>query len=224
MESRDSVSNEELNETLLKLSRKIDRLSSQLEVLSDKLDKIQPEDNLELKSKNEVEIEEQNALDEDYLMPADIVFENEALQKTGTTLIKLRIATASEIAQITGKDRAVESFYLNDLWSRNKVRKIRIGRKVYFYAGRASEIEPFKNSEVKTEWRELLVSIIQNVDTFEVNKKIQLNKLAKNDSEINELKEKLEVIASQTEFLKLQNFDSSKPVIEFIATEWLKLA
>lgn len=55
------------------------------------------------------------------------------LRKTAIVLSKKGEATAKEIAEETGKARAVESSYLNQLCTMNFVDKKRVGRTVYFY-------------------------------------------------------------------------------------------
>ncbi len=234
------VSNEDLHDLLLNLTNKIDRLTSRIDSIEKKINKITAIETNKLVDKNEVEIEEQLEYDEDYLTPTDLVFENEATKNSGMKLISFRIATASEIANITKKDRAVESLYLNDLWSRNKVRKLRIGRKIYFYTGRLSEIKPFKNSIIKQDWRDILISIIRDMTTFSSNRTVKIEKILKNyfilthsddtkPSDLNptlksklekEIKEKLREIAEDTQFIK---FDPNEQNIEFIVQEWMKL-
>lgn len=54
------------------------------------------------------------------------------LQTTVLTLLKLGRATASEISESTGKARAVESAYLNQLVIMKIVHKERKGRKAFF--------------------------------------------------------------------------------------------
>ena len=54
------------------------------------------------------------------------------LQVTALTLIKLGSATATEVSAITGKERAVESAYLNQLVVMQIVRKERQDRKAVF--------------------------------------------------------------------------------------------
>lgn len=54
------------------------------------------------------------------------------LQVTILTLIKLGRGTAQEVANITGKERAVESAYLNQLAVMQMVRKERQERKAVF--------------------------------------------------------------------------------------------
>ena len=54
------------------------------------------------------------------------------LQVTMLTLIKLGRGTAQEVANVTGKERAVESAYLNQLAVMQIVRKERKERKAVF--------------------------------------------------------------------------------------------
>lgn len=54
------------------------------------------------------------------------------LQTTIVTLLKLGHATASEVSESTGKARAVESAYLNQLVIMRVARKEREGRKAFF--------------------------------------------------------------------------------------------
>ncbi len=54
------------------------------------------------------------------------------LQTTIVTLLKLGHATAEDIAGCTGKARAVESAYLNQLTTMKIVLKDRKGRKAWF--------------------------------------------------------------------------------------------
>ena len=54
------------------------------------------------------------------------------LQTTIVTLLKLGRATAPEVSKSTGKARAVESAYLNQLVVMKIVRKERKGRKAFF--------------------------------------------------------------------------------------------
>lgn len=236
IEEKNSVSNEDLKEELSHLSKKVDKLSNQLKLIEQKLNLITGIQKSQ--GGNDVEVEEQNELDEDYLTPSDLIFENDAIRNTGMKLISLRIATASEIANITKKDRAVESLYLNDLWSRNKVRKLRIGRKIYFYIGKPSEIKPFKNSIIKSEWRNVLLSIIRELSNFETNKTLNFHKIVNNYLEYtktDEMTNKNEVTESQKQVEKtvleiLQDIEKTANLvkitdqkIEFIIKNWMEL-
>jgi len=54
------------------------------------------------------------------------------LQTTIITLLKLGHATAAEVSELTGKARAVESGYLNQLVVMKVIRKERKGHKAFF--------------------------------------------------------------------------------------------
>ena len=55
------------------------------------------------------------------------------LRKSALALSSLREATATDLSKETGRVRAVESDYLNQLVSMGLVKKKRKGRDVYFY-------------------------------------------------------------------------------------------
>ncbi len=54
------------------------------------------------------------------------------LQTTISALLKLGVATATDVSKVTGKARAVESAYLNQFVTMRIVFKERIGRKAFF--------------------------------------------------------------------------------------------
>ena len=54
------------------------------------------------------------------------------LRKTALTLIKLGRAMAEDVAKETGRARAIESAYLNQLVRMEYVRRERVGKRVYF--------------------------------------------------------------------------------------------
>jgi hypothetical protein len=54
------------------------------------------------------------------------------LQVSLTSLLKLGLASADQVAAVTGKARAVESSYLNQLTIMHLVRKEHRGRPVFF--------------------------------------------------------------------------------------------
>jgi len=58
------------------------------------------------------------------------------LRKTAMSLCRCQKATAEEISEKTGRARAVESAYLNQLVIMGYVKKEREGRKAYFYVDR----------------------------------------------------------------------------------------
>jgi hypothetical protein len=55
------------------------------------------------------------------------------LRKTATILCDLGKATADQVAKESGRVRAIESSYLNQLVVMGHVNKMRKGRRVYFY-------------------------------------------------------------------------------------------
>jgi predicted transcriptional regulator len=55
-----------------------------------------------------------------------------SLQKTMLTAQDLKEATSSEVAEKTGRDRTVETIYLNQLTRLGYLSKERRGRKIYF--------------------------------------------------------------------------------------------
>lgn len=58
------------------------------------------------------------------------------LRKTAVVICRKGRATAEEIAEQTGRARAVESAYLNQLVTMGYIKKMRKGRKAYFYIDR----------------------------------------------------------------------------------------
>lgn len=54
------------------------------------------------------------------------------LRKTAMALARMGEGTAKDVARVTGRERAVESAYLNQLARMGYVRKRRVGRKVVF--------------------------------------------------------------------------------------------
>jgi len=54
------------------------------------------------------------------------------LRKTALTIIKLGRAMAGDVAKETGRARAIESAYLNQLVRMEYVRRERVGKRVYF--------------------------------------------------------------------------------------------
>ncbi len=57
----------------------------------------------------------------------------ENLRKTVAALLKLGEGTASDVARVTGRGRATESYYLNLLYSLNYVSKKKIGKRTYYF-------------------------------------------------------------------------------------------
>lgn len=63
----------------------------------------------------------------------------ENIKKTAITLLRLKEATAEDVAKLTGRKRSTESYYLNLLAEMNIVKKKKVGRKIYFFINRADD-------------------------------------------------------------------------------------
>jgi len=108
---------------LLELNKKMDRVISLLEKI---LRTLETQTKIRL-SKELSEIEE-------YMDAITLLSLPDHLRKTILSLAKLGgEATAEEVARETGRARAVESAYLNQLVAMGYLGKKRKGRKVYFY-------------------------------------------------------------------------------------------
>ena len=94
-------------------------LNSKFDILIDKLDQFL---NVSKEEPNKLK-----ALDVTSLLNL-----SKPLQDTATTLMELEKATADQVAEKTGLQRAVESSHLNQLVRLGYVKKVREGRNVYF--------------------------------------------------------------------------------------------
>ncbi|MGC8961229.1 MAG: helix-turn-helix domain-containing protein [Candidatus Bathyarchaeia archaeon] len=104
----------------IEIIQKLETIIQKLDALAEKIDKISPEKPQEREPKS---------------LPMDVatlLSLPDHLRKTALVLCNLGEATAEMVAKETGRARAAESDYLNQLASRGYVRKKRIGRKVYF--------------------------------------------------------------------------------------------
>ena len=115
-----------------KVSEEIKRLREGLILISSKIDKIIEMDERILQRlaepKKVYREEELGALDVMTLLSLP-----DHLRKTAMVVCKVNEATADDVAKETGRARAVESGYLNQLVAMDHVKKRRKGRKVYFY-------------------------------------------------------------------------------------------
>lgn len=102
------------NEILYQIYSKLDEIGNKL-------------DNLTLANKPNVDEYEDVAPDIMSLLQLP-----DNLRQTALTLYKLGEATAEEVADITTKQRAVESAYLNDLTKMGYIHKKRVGRMIHF--------------------------------------------------------------------------------------------
>ena len=74
------------------------------------------------------------------------------LRKSAMTIMKLGKAMAEDVAKETGRARAIESAYLNQLTRMGHVKKVREGRRVYFSVeGNQANIESLINPKVAEE-------------------------------------------------------------------------
>jgi len=121
------VSSKSADSTLVDLMRKMNR---NMEAISKKLDKL-------------IEIQRSSAghiTRPTMSLPADMPLDAttllslpDHLRKSALGLATLGEATATDLSKETGRVRAVESDYLNQLVSMGLVKKKRKGRDVYFY-------------------------------------------------------------------------------------------
>ena len=69
------------------------------------------------------------------------------LRKSALTIVKLGKAMAEEVAKETGRARAIESAYLNQLVRMGYLKRVREGKRVYFWAEASpAEAEPSRVS------------------------------------------------------------------------------
>jgi predicted transcriptional regulator len=111
---------------MVDLLRKMNR---NMELISKKLDRL-----IEVRSTGGQMLRVGGALPED--MPLDVttlLSLPDHLRKSALALSTLKEATATDLSKETGRVRAVESDYLNQLVSMGLVKKKRKGRDVYFY-------------------------------------------------------------------------------------------
>ena len=122
-----SVSSRANDAVLVDLLKKMNR---NMELISRKLDRL-----IEVqRSPSGQMLRAASPLPED--MPLDVttlLSLPDHLRKSALALSTLREATATELSKETGRVRAVESDYLNQLVSMGLVKKKRKGRDVYFY-------------------------------------------------------------------------------------------
>ena len=112
----------------------LEKLRGEIIQLRSKLEEIIEMDRSILRSlrgQKEAQIEE--ALDLGALDVMTLLALPDHLRKTAMVICRRNAATASEVAEETGRARAVESGYLNQLVNLGHVKKKRDGRKVYFY-------------------------------------------------------------------------------------------
>jgi len=122
----ETLSQKNISKTLLKLSRNLEALTSKVDLILASQSRIVPVGTIKEKTaKNQIPSE---ALDVMTLLSLP-----DHLRKTAVTICALRNATAADVARETGRARAVESNYLNQLVTMKYIQRERKGKKVYFY-------------------------------------------------------------------------------------------
>ena len=112
---------EALLKALTEITEHLETVIQKLDIISEKIDYLKPE-------KMEKKIELEN-------LPMDaatLLSLPDHLRKSVLSLCSLGEATAEMVAKETGRARAAESDYLNQLVSQGYIKKKRVGRKVYF--------------------------------------------------------------------------------------------
>ena len=119
------------------LHRILERVQKELEHIGSKLDRIIEMSEKILQQfpeKREVREEGAPELGGGALDVMTLLSLPDHLRKTAMVICKMNAgATADEVAKETGKARAVESSYLNQLVTMGHLKKKRKGRRVYFY-------------------------------------------------------------------------------------------
>lgn len=125
----ETLSRKNISKTLLKLSRNLETLTSKVDLILASQKRIVPVGAIEEKTaKNQIPCE---ALDVMTLLSLP-----DHLRKTAVTICAQRSATAADVARETGRARAVESNYLNQLVTMKYIQRERKGKKVYFYVSK----------------------------------------------------------------------------------------
>jgi DNA-binding transcriptional ArsR family regulator len=102
------------------LSKTLKRIEKKIDLLVGKIERERP-------AKKREEVAEAGGLDVMTLLSFP-----DHLRKSAMTLMKLGKAMAEDVARETGRARAIESAYLNQLARMGYVKKLREGRRVYF--------------------------------------------------------------------------------------------
>lgn len=68
------------------------------------------------------------------------------LRKSALTIVKLKKAMAEDVAKETGRARAIESAYLNQLVRMGYLKRMREGKRVYFWAEGPAKAAPSRAS------------------------------------------------------------------------------
>ena len=108
----------------------LDNIYHKLKQIDDKLDQLMQE-----KTTSNIDSSMLDSLDVMTLLSLP-----DHLRTSASTIFELKEATADDVSEVTKKERAVESNYLNQLVRMGHVEKFRKGRKVYFRINEKSDI------------------------------------------------------------------------------------
>ena len=111
-------------------SATLDNIYHKLKQIDDKLDQLMQE-----KTTSNIDLKMLDSLDVMTLLSLP-----DHLRTSASTIFELNEATADEVSELTKKERAVESNYLNQLVRMGHVEKFRKGRKVSFRINENSDI------------------------------------------------------------------------------------
>jgi hypothetical protein len=112
----------------------LEKMRKELAQLSSKIDKVIEMQEKILRSVTEPKVDyEKEAAELGALDVMTLLSLPDHLRKSAMVICKISEATANEVAKETGRARAVESGYLNQLATMGHLKRRRKGRKVYFY-------------------------------------------------------------------------------------------
>ena len=115
-----------MNVQFKKLIKLLEKIDERLKILDEKIERI--DERLESSVMAKASAPRTIALDAEVLLSLP-----DHLRKTAISICKFGEATAAKIARDTGRARAAESDYLNQLVGMNYLGKKRVGRQVVFY-------------------------------------------------------------------------------------------
>lgn len=117
-------------------SAKVEELLGVLEKINSSLERIERklDEAIALQRSSSAELRTKAGTAEQSLDVMTLLAIPDHLRKTAVAVCRLGRATASDISRETGRARAVESGYLNQLVVMGYLRRGRKGRDVYFYA------------------------------------------------------------------------------------------
>jgi len=111
----------------------LEKMRKELVQLSSKIDRVIEMEEKILRSIAEPKREHEKEAELGALDVMTLLSLPDHLRKSAMVICKVGGATASEVARETGRARAVESGYLNQLVTMGHLKRKRDGRKVYFY-------------------------------------------------------------------------------------------